>query len=134
MLGEKFAEEKGKIMVERVLPSATNTPTMESTFVASGVLLGLNVKNNGTFQATLRPDGSVFGEAQGIVQGQDGSMATWRGQGVGLVEPSGAVKYRGAIYYATSAARWSRLNKIAGVFECDLDAAGNLTSSVYEWR
>ena len=57
---------------------------------------------------------------------KDGKMASWIGQGVGTMKKGGTVSYRGAIYYQTSSPRWSRLNKVAAVFEYEVDDPGEL--------
>ena len=58
----------------------------------------------------------------------------WIGQGVGTIKKDGSVSYRGAIYYQTSSAKWSRLNSIAGIFEYEVDAQGNSRSEISEWK
>ena len=65
----------------------------------------------------MRPDGTVYGEGQGIVMGKSGEIAAWIGQGVGTFKKDGAVSYRGAIYYQTTVPAWQRLNSVACVFE-----------------
>jgi hypothetical protein len=44
----------------------------------------------------VRPDGSVCGEAQGLVAGKGGERATFKAQGVGKILDGGGVSYRGA--------------------------------------
>ena len=107
---------------------------METSFEAGGRLLGVEVKETGTYWSVARPDGSLYGEGQGIVMGAGGELATWVGQGVGTIKPGGAISYRGAVYYQASAAGWSRLNSIASVFEFDVDAQGNSRAQLWEWK
>jgi hypothetical protein len=66
--------------------------------------------------------------------GRDGDVATWVGQGVGTIGKGGAVSYRGAVYYQTASAKWSRLNTVAAVFEYEVDAQGNSRSQLWEWK
>ena len=66
--------------------------------------------------------------------GKDGEMATWVGQGVGMIKKDGAVSYRGAVYYQTTSQRWARLNSVAGIFEHEVDAQGTARAQIWEWK
>jgi hypothetical protein len=46
----------------------------------------------------------------------------------------GAVSYRGAVYYSAASPKLTRLNTVAGVFEFEVDANGNITAKVWEWK
>jgi hypothetical protein len=87
-----------------------------------------------TYWSAVRPDGSLFGEGQGILMGKGGEVATWVGQGVGTIKKDGAVSYRGAVYYQTAVPAWSRLNSVAAIFEHEVDAKGNSRSQLWEWK
>jgi hypothetical protein len=132
MLGEQIGEEKGRITGRKVL--STDPPRMEISFEAEGTLLGVANKNLGTYWSQLRPDGTMYGEAQGILMSQDGDVATWKAQGVGQFGKNGAVSYRGALYYQTASTKLQKLNTIATLFEYDVDPNGNTASKLYEWR
>ncbi|MGH8676259.1 MAG: hypothetical protein ACREVG_18370 [Burkholderiales bacterium] len=134
MLGERIGEESGKVTGRRVLPGEGGGPRMETSFQTTGMLLGVAEQGNGTYWSALRPDGTLYGEGQGIVMGAGGEVATWVGQGVGTIKKDGAVSYRGAVYYQTTASKWTRLNGIAGVFEYEVDAQGNTRSQLFEWK
>lgn len=64
----------------------------------------------------------------------EGDMATWVGQGVGTMNKDGGGSYRGAVYYQTSSAKWSRLNSVAAIYEYEVDAEGNSRSQFWEWK
>lgn len=135
MLGELVLEERGKTIGLRVLPSEAGDPKVEVSFQASGKVLGVEHTTMGTYWSAVRPDGSLFGEGQGLVTTQDGDRATWKGNGVGRFTGRGsAVSWRGAIYYQTSSQRLQRLNGVAAVFEYDVDENGNTTGKVWEWK
>ncbi|PYO79744.1 MAG: hypothetical protein DMD67_01935 [Gemmatimonadetes bacterium] len=121
MQGDKIAETSGKVTSQRVLPNPGGGPKMESSFSATGKLLGLDETESGTYWAAIRSDGTLYGEGQGIIMGKNGDVATWVG-------------YRGAVYYQSSSPRWSRLNRIAGVFEYEVDAQGNTRAQIWEWK
>ncbi|MGH9720486.1 MAG: hypothetical protein ACRD8O_09750 [Bryobacteraceae bacterium] len=107
---------------------------METSFEANGRLVGVEETETGTYWSVVRPDGSLYGEGQGIVMGKGGEMATWVGQGVGTIKPGGAVSYRGAVYYQSSSPAWSGLNKVAAIFEYEVDAKGGTRSQLWEWK
>jgi hypothetical protein len=134
MQGEKIGEESGKVTAQRVLPNPGGSPKMETSFQANLMLLGVEATDTGTYWSVVRPDGTLYGEGQGIVMGKEGDLATWIGQGVGTIKQDGAISYRGAVYYQSASARWSRLNSVAAIFEYEVDAQGNTRSQLWEWK
>lgn len=134
MLGDKLGTSAGRITGRRVLPNPNGGPKVEATFEAQGSALGVNYREIGTYWSAVRADGLLYGEGNGVLMGQNGESATWIGQGVGTMKPDGSVSYRGAVYYTTATAAWSRLNGIAAVFEHEVDAQGNARSDLWEWK
>ena len=133
MLGEKIGNEKGKVIVRRVLPTS-GSPRVEVSFESAGSLVGVKIKNMGTYYSDVRPDGTLYGEGQGLARGENGEMITWKGHGVGEFTPAGGVAYRGSLYYTTEADNLLGLNKLVGVFEYEVDGDGNTSSEVWEWK
>ena len=134
MLGEKIGEMSGKISLQRMLSIEGGSPKVETSFQQSGSLLKTDVKETGTYWTIVRPDGTAYGEGQGMTTGKDGKIATWTGHGVGVTKKDGSATYRGALYYQTMPSRWSRLNKVAELFEYEVDAEGNTHSEYWEWK
>jgi hypothetical protein len=134
MLGEKIGEISGKVTMQRVLANLGGAPKMETSFQANGSLLGTDLKDTGTYWTVVRPDGTQYGEGQGVMITKDGKMATWTGHGVGTMKKDGSATYRGAIYLQTMPPKWSRLNKVAVLFEYAVDAEGNTHSEYWEWK
>jgi hypothetical protein len=134
MLGEKIGEGSGKVISQRVLPVLGGPPKMETSFQSTGKLMGLASQETGTYVAALRPDGTLFGEGQGIVMGPQGETATWTGQGVGLLQKDGSIKYRGALYFDSKSPTWSRLTSVAALFEYEVDAQGHTRGQLFEWK
>jgi hypothetical protein len=134
MLGDKIGEMSGKITFQRVLSVADGGLKMETSFQANGTLLGVNVKDTGTYVTVTRPDGTQYGEGRGVVITADGEMATWTGHGVGMPNKDGSASYRGSLCYQTTPARLSGLNNIAVLFDYAVDADGNTHSDYWEWR
>lgn len=133
MLGEQLAEDIGQITGTRVLPSSGEGPRLEMSFQADGTILGIHYHEMATYEAVARPDGTLFGEGQGLLQTEQGDVATWRGSGVGTTE-GGQQRFRGAIYFQTASAQLRRLNSVACVFEYEADESGKTTSKVWEWK
>jgi len=134
MLGERIGEATGKVTSQRVLPNPGGGPKMETSIQESGSLLGVSTTETATYFSVVRPDGSLYGEGQGIVISKDGDLATWTGQGVGTLKKDGAVSYRGATYVQTASPKWARLNSLAVVYEYEIDAQGNTRAQYFEWK
>lgn len=132
MLSEQIYTGQGKRTARRVL--GTQPFTVEVSFEDKGNLLGLEGANIGTYTSSPRPDGTLAGEGQGIFASADGEVVTWKGIGTGKLKPGGAVSYRGALTFSATSQRLSRLNLIAGVFEFDVDEAGNTATQIWEWK
>ena len=133
MLGEQIGEETGKVMARRVL-SVDGGAKVEVSVQSTGKLVGIEIRGNVTYWAGVRQDGSLYGEAQGLVVGKGGERATFKAQGVGKLLDGGAVSYRGAQYFYSDSPKLSRLNSIAAVFEYETDADGNTKSKLWEWK
>jgi hypothetical protein len=134
MQGDKICEYSGKLTSRRVLPNPGGGPKMETSQQLSGKLLGVDTTETSTYWSVVRSDGTLFGEGQGIAMSGQGDLATWVGQGVGMIREGGAVSFRGAVYYHSSSPRWSRLNTVAAIFEYEVDAEGNARSTIWEWK
>ena len=133
MLGEQIGEETGKVIVRRVI-SADGGTKVEVTTQATGKLLGIETRSNITYCADIRPDGSLYGEGQGLVIGKGGEQATWKGAGAGKLMEGGAVSYRGALYFYSVSPKLSHLNSVAVVYEYNADAEGNTKSKFWDWK
>jgi hypothetical protein len=66
--------------------------------------------------------------------GAGGEVAAWIGHGVGVMSEDGAVKYRGALYLYSTAESWRPLNKVAALFEYDVDSEGKFKYEIWEWK
>jgi hypothetical protein len=137
MLGEKLGEFQGKITGQRVLPPDGSGPKVETSFEISGTILGIQATMMGTYWATVRPDGTLYGECpmQGIIMTQGGEVGTWTAAGVGRFTGQGAaVSYRGAIYFQTVPTQLAHLNQVAVLYEWEVDAQGNAKTPFWEWK
>jgi hypothetical protein len=134
MLGDKIGTSTGKVTNRRVLPNPGGGPKVETSFESTTRLLGVDLKEMGTYWSVPRSDGTLYGEGQGFLMGANGELITWVGQGVGTMSREGAVSYRGAVYYSTIVPKFVHLNRAAIVFEYEVDAAGNTVSQLWEWK
>ena len=132
MLGEQISESTGKRLVRRVI--SVEPPTAEVSFEDSGSMLGVHATGMGTYTSVVRPDGSIFGQGQGMNMTDDGEAVTWTGTGVGHFGPGGSVSYRGMLFFRTTSQKLARLNGACGAFEYDVDPSGVTTSKVWEWK
>ncbi len=132
MLGELIEESKGKRTARRVL--STHPLTLEVSFEAAGKLFGGDVMEIVTYTAHARPDGSLYGEGEGVYMTSAGEIVSWKGAGVGTMDAGGNASYRGAVYFSTAAPKFARLNTVAGVFEFQSDAQGATSSKTWEWK
>lgn len=133
MLGEQIGELRGKRTSRRVV-SVESGFKVEVTFEDRGKMLGVEGGNIGTYQSMPRPDGTLCGEGQEVFLTSDGETVTWKGIGTGRFTGGGAVSYRGAHTYSTMSKKFARLNAIAGVFEFEVDADGNTSTKIWEWK
>ena len=133
MLGEVIGEGKGKRSARRVV---TIEPVfkVEVSFEDVSTLLGVPGMNIGTYVSVPKPDGSLSGVGEGVFATLEGDIVTWRGIGAGQFQEGGAVRYVGCLSYSTTSAKLAHLNKIAGVFEFSVDAAGSTESKIWEWK
>jgi hypothetical protein len=132
MLGDKIGEATGKRIVRRVI--SVDPPTAEVTFEDSGEMFGVPVTGMGTYTSVVRPDGSVFGNGQGVETTDEGEGLAWTGTGIGHFGPGGSISYRGMLFFRTTSKKLARLNNACAAFEYEIDAKGTTTSKLWEWK
>jgi len=134
MLGEQIGEERGKITGRRVLSSDGSGPKVEVSFEASGTVLGTEATDLGTYRSVVQPNGTLYGEGQGVIMTPQGDLIQWTGAGRGRFTEQGGVSFRGAVYYQTSAEKFARLNGVAIIYEHDSDRDGGVVTKYWEWK
>ena len=132
MLGDQISQSTGKRLVRRIL--SVDPPTAEVSFEETGQMLGVPNSGSGTYTSVIRPDGTLFGQGQGLIISQDGDAITWTGSGLGKFGPGGSVSYRGMLFFKTASEKLARINNACGAFEFETDPAGNTTSKIWEWK
>jgi len=126
MIGKQIGEVRGKRLVRRVL--STDPPTVEVSFEDSGQMLGIPTTGLGTYTSVIRPDGSIFGQGQGITMTADGEGLSWTGSGLGKFGKDGAISYRGMLFFQTTSKKLAKLNNACGAFRL-----GCTSSSFSPW-
>ena len=132
MLGEQIGEFRGKRLLRRVLSS--DPLRVEVTFEDSGKILGVEINDFGTYTSQVRPDGLIYGEGEGAFMTKDGEAVSWKGSGLGKFKEGGALSYRGILDYKTTSQKLARLNTTATVFEYEVDAKGDTSTKLWEWK
>ena len=134
MLGEKIGSLTASA-AHKALPVDGPLPKFETSATGGGTLAGAEVQMLATYSSDMRADGTLYGECpnQGIVMTQDG-VATFRASGVGAFTAEGGATFRGVVYFQASAPSLSSLNGTCGVYHWDVDAEGNATWEIWEWK
>ena len=134
MLGEKLGSMQ-LTTSNKVLPSTGSLPRFETTTIGSGTLAGTEVNGMATYTADMRPDGTLYGECpnQGVVIAEDG-VATFTATGIGTFTEDGGSSFKGMVYFQTSAPSLSSLNGVAVVYDWVVDAEGNASWDLWEWK
>lgn len=137
MLGELIAQSHGQITSTRILPlSPVGEVRMESTFIGTGRLLGVEITDVGTFVQTLRIDGVLYvDEGYVLMTGPQGEVAHLSGFALG--KPVGSqpcAHFASCGVMRTTAPAWKRLNEVAIVSEYDVDSQGHFSVKCWEWK
>ena len=134
MLGEHSGSMAGASQM-KALPAVNGMASAETTATTAGTLAGVEVQSLATYQATMRADGSWQGECpnSGIVMAADG-VATFSATGVGSPTEDGGFVFKGVVYFETAAPSLSSLNGVAVVYDWTVDAAGEATWELWEWK
>jgi hypothetical protein len=133
MLGELIGETKGKISNRNVV--SVEGPTIETTVSSSGTLKGVQVNEILTYVASPSSKGILHGIGKGVINTQDGEIATFTGEGIGRFDASGVLTWRGAIFFHTSSdGKLGFLDNKVGVFEAQVDSQGNFADKTWEWE
>jgi len=119
MLGEQIGELRGKIVGQRVLDIEGN---------------GTQVKQHLTYIAKPVSPGVLRGTAKGVTMAGESETVVSTHEGIGRITASG-VRWRGTGFFRTSSTgKLAFLNNLVGLFETEVDAEGNFTEKIWEWK
>jgi len=131
MLGAQIGEGRGKRTGRRVIATEPIFK-VEASVEERVTLLGVEGMNLITYTAQAKPDGSLYGEGEGVFMSLQGEGVTWKGIGVGRFGQDGSVHYCGSLSFTTASQKLAKLNGISGVFQWEIDAQGNTHSQFWE--
>ena len=135
MLGEKVGSISGPTSM-KTLPAVNGSPSFETVASGlSGTLAGVEVTGFATYSATMRADGSFYGECpnSGVIMAADG-VATFRATGIGAPTGDGGFSFRGVVYFDSAAPSLSSLNGVAVVYDWEVEASGDASWELWEWK
>lgn len=131
MIGAQIEEGRGKRTGRRVLATQPSIK-VEASAEETMTLLGVEGTSIITYTASIKHDGSIDGEGEGIFVSQ-GATVTWKGIGVGRLQENGSILYTGSLSFNTTSEKLAKLNQLSGVFEWEIDAQGNTHSKMWEF-
>ena len=131
---EKIGSLKA-ISTTKTLSVEGSLPKFETSAQGSGTLAGVEVTTMATYWAEMQANGTLYGECPnaGVIMAQDG-VATFRASGTGSFTADGGTTFKGVVYVQTTAPSLSSLNGAALVYNWDVDAEGNATWELWEWK
>lgn len=108
---------------------------METSVAASGNFVGSQVNVTLTYTSKLVINGVLHGWGNGVMMTTEGDMATYTGEAIGTIDSSGNVRWRGSLFYNSSASgKLASLSNLVAVLEAEVDAQGNFSEKTWEWR
>ena len=135
MLGEKVGSISGPSSM-KAIPAVDGNPAFETVASGlSGTLAGTDVTSFATYSAAMRDDGSFYGECpnSGVIMAADGA-GTVRATGIGSPTADGGFAFKGVVYFESAAASLSSLNGVAVVYDWNVDANGDASWDLWEWK
>jgi len=137
MLGNKVWEGSGRTIGTRVVPGDDyRYVKMEVTIEGTGLALGIDASNLGTFTAFERVPGQMYAEGHGIVMTMEGESAIWNGHGVGHPTGDGmgvSIRYSVA-FQASATGKLAALNGVLCIGEFESTADGSWKDTNWEWK
>lgn len=130
MLGDQVYDCKGKVVSMRVLENGN----AEYTAMVGGMFLGEQFSSTFSWEAMMRPDGSGHGKIRGFFNTESGTAGKYSGNGNGRTLADGSQVHLGALCYDNPPGKFGELNKMAVVYEVNIDREGNFTSKGWAWK
>jgi hypothetical protein len=130
MLGKLVSEGKWKV-VGMTVP---DNKTMEVSFQEFGKIYGLEYSGLATIISRARTDGTMYGRGEAMLTNKEGEPLIWNGVAVGQSKGATAISWRGCKIFETLSPKQEDLNKVAVVFEGDVDENGDGLHKQWEWK
>ena len=133
-LGDLVLDETGTITGIRVLSNDASGSKLEISLRTTGTVRGVAESTLWTYWQLVRPDGSMYGQGEGVMTTQDGDVIQLTGHGSGQSPAPGEVtKFRTMLHAHTASAKYADLNSIGLVGNYEVAADGNATNKCWEW-
>ena len=133
-LGDLILDETGNVTGLRVLSTDASGTTMEMSLQTEGTIRGTAETTYWTYTQTIRSDGSIYGQGQGVMTTADGDVLHVIGHGSGQAAgPGEPVRFLTMLHVHTAAAKYSDLNSIGLAGEYEVAADGSATNKNWAW-
>lgn len=133
-LGDLLLDETGTVTGLRVLSMDATGTTLEISLQTEGTIRGTAENTFWTYTQLIRPDGSIYGQGQGLMTTADGDVLQVSGHGAGKAPgPGEATQFRTMLFVHTAAAKYQDLNLIGLAGEYDVAADGSATNKGWAW-
>ena len=133
-LGELVLEDSGQITGIRVLSTDTSGTTLELNLQLSGTIRGVGQNTLWTYTMLQRPDGSLYGQGNGVLTTVNGDVIHLIGSGSGKANPGGTVRFCTMLHPHGATAQNADLNAIGLAGEYEVAADGTATNKCWEWK
>ncbi len=133
-LGELVLEDSGQITGIRVLPTDASGTTLELNLQLSGTIRGVGQNTLWTYTMLQRPDGSLYGQGNGVLTTVNGDVIHLIGSGSGKANPGGTVRFCTMLHPHGATGQNADLNGIGLVGEYDVAADGTANNKNWEWK
>ena len=134
-LGDLLVEETGTVTGIRVLSNDASGSKVEISMRTTGTIRGVAESTLWTYSQLTRPDGSLYGEGEGVTTTQDGDVIQWKGSGSGQVAaPGDTINFFSAAFAHTESVKYADLNSIGLVCHYDVAADGSTVCKGWEWK
>jgi hypothetical protein len=112
-------------------------PKIETSVLADGKIKEIDITETVTYRIVPRSKDVLYGEGVGVIISKDsrdsGETATYTAQGIGKFVGSGRKSFRGSLFFSSlSTGKLAFLNNLVGVFEDEVDEAGNTWAKAWE--
>ena len=133
-LGELVLEDSGQITGIRVLSTDASGTTLELNLQLSGTIRGVGQNTLWTYTMLQRPDGSLYGQGNGVLTTVNGDVIHLIGAGSGKANPGGTVRFCTMLHPHGATGQNADLNAIGLAGEYEVAADGTATNKCWEWK
>jgi hypothetical protein len=133
-LGELVLEDSGQITGIRVLSTDASGTTLELNLQLSGTIRGIGQNTLWTYTMLQRPDGSLYGQGNGVLTTVNGDVIHLIGSGSGKANPGGTVRFCTMLHPHGATGQNADLNAIGLAGEYEVAADGTATNKCWEWK